>query len=505
MMDAAPKNPMRREAEHLLTLAGELAAVLPAGEAAIFQPWRDQVHGLLDNPELETLKGEQALEALSLDLRYLWLRVAHNQSARYLMSPPHSDQKVLPDKSPMGYPYDRWLKPEFLEDRLTALHPAPDGWLSEGVVLSSGMAAIHTVLQHHRAIVGELWTRPHGPVTLHWYGGYFEITRTLRMVCSAAFQARRHAQQQTLHDIVSKGAGDMVLIEPVAADINLEIFDLDAFITAWKSRSAERPCVIIVDTSLVGGTFPIHRLCTELGPNPPALVVQIRSGLKLDQEGLELGNVGLVNLYMAPGGDNQDQLHRIANSLREARTTFGTGPSHDVCAALSAPFFLSRQSLDHHASAVFANNAAFAQALSQHTGGLIKAVLHPSLVTASLVSSNDQPWAVAPYVNIRYASDDESDRNLFGRILEHEARERGPWLRAGSSFGFRAHRFELGFVRGFKFDSLRVAIGSRAGPSLNGVIQLFKDLAAYPTFAALREAYPQLAALHPVSPDDEGI
>ncbi|HEY9164275.1 MAG TPA: hypothetical protein VIN57_06660, partial [Magnetovibrio sp.] len=240
-MDALPKNPMRREAEHLIALADALTAALPAGEAAGLLAWRNQMRGWLNNPALETLQGEQALEALSLDLRYVWMRLAHAQSARYLMSPPHSDQKVLPDKSPMGYPYDRWLKPAFLEQRLNALHPAPDGWLGEAVVLSSGMAAIHTVLQHHRAIVDELWARPRGPVTLHWYGGYFEITRTLRLVCNSAFQARRHAAQETLLDIVRRGAGDMVLIEPVAADINLKVFDLDAFIAAWRERSADRP------------------------------------------------------------------------------------------------------------------------------------------------------------------------------------------------------------------------------------------------------------------------
>jgi hypothetical protein len=50
----------------------------------------------------------------------------------------------------------------------------------------------------------------------------------------------------------------------------------------------------------------------------------------------------------------------------------------------------------------------------------------------------------------------------------------------------------MGFVRGVKYSSLRVALGRRAGPSLDGIIKLFQDLAAYPDFAALSKAYDHL-------------
>lgn len=502
-MSRTPTNlSMQAEAMRLLALADALVGDLPKGHGAFLQPWRGQVRSWLTNPKLETLSGEQALDALALDLRFLWLRHAHGQSAHYLMSPPHRDKKILPNRGPLGFPYDRWLKPTFLEQRLNTLHPAPSGWLSEAVVLSSGMAAIGAFLQHHRATINELWTRPRGPVTLHWYGGYFEIARTLNLLCSSTFQARRHTRQQTLFDVVAKGLGDMILIEPVAADIDLEVFDLDGFISAWKHRNTERPCVVVVDTSLVGDAFPIQRLCTDLGPTPPAMVVQVRSGLKLDQAGLELGNAGLVNLFVPDTNANQALLPRISDSLRQARTTLGVGPSHDSCAALSAPFFLNADEFSRHAHAVFANNAAFAKALAplaKASGGLIGEVIHPSL------SENAAPsWAVAPYVNVRYASDDEGARDFLASVLEREGRERNLCFRSGSSFGFRGHRFEMGFVRGVKFDTLRVALGARSGPSLDGVIRLFQDLAAYPDFAALRRAYPQLARQHPAPGGDEG-
>jgi len=488
---------MHLEAQRLLLLGDEISAFLPQGRAEFLRPWRGKVEAWIHHPELESLTGEQALHALALELRYRWLQHTHLQSDRYMMSPPHNQRKRLPDLQAFGFPYDRWLKPTYLERRLNAERAAPQGWKAESVVFSSGMSAITTVMQHHHATGDSFWPSPRKGLALHWFGGYFELMRAMRLVCVGGFKGRLHAKQETLNQAVAQGRDDIVLIEPVAADIDLDVFDLDAFIAAWKQRDVERTCMVVVDTSLTGDAFPLHRLCTDTGPRPPALVVHLSSGLKLDQEGLELSNVGLVTLYMPDDENNASLLNRVAESLRQARTTMGASLSEDEYAALSAPFFLSAPSLHRHAQAIFANNAKFAQALAPFAkteGGLWTKIIHPSLS-----AHKDKAWAVSPFVNLRYAHDRqtfaEADkegeaRDVLRAVLEFEADKRGLVFQSGSSFGFRGHRFEMGFVRGVKYDSLRLAIGSRAGPSLDGVIQLFKDLAVYKDFAALREAYP---------------
>lgn len=489
--------PMHFEAERLLLLADEISAFLPKGRVEFLRPWRGKVLAWMDNPTLETLVGEQALHALALELRYRWLQHTHLQSDRYMMSPPHNQHKHLPDMQAFGFPYDRWLKPTYLERRLNTKRAAPVGWRGESVVFSSGMSALTTLLQHHRANGDNFWPSPRKGLALHWFGGYFEIMRALRLLCAGGFKGRLHAKQETLNQAVAQGKDNIVLIEPVAADIGLDVFDLDAFITAWKQRDTDRACMVVVDTSLTGDVFPLHRLCTDTGPKPPALVVHLSSGLKLDQEGLELSNVGLVTLYMPDDEKNATLLDRVAESLRQARTTMGASLSEDEYAALNAPFFLSATSLARHGQAVFTNNATFAQALApfvKNEGGLWTHVIHPSLA-----AHEDKAWAVSPFVNLRYAHDRQTfkdadsegeARDVLRAIFEFEADKRGLVFQSGSSFGFRGHRFEMGFVRGTKTDSLRLALGSRRGPSLDGVIQLFQDLAAYPDFTALREAYP---------------
>lgn len=505
---------MRREAEQLLALADAIDACLPEHRGLFLKPWRAKVQSVLSNPELETLQGENRLEALSLELRNLWLRYAHDNSAKLMMSPPHPEQKYLPDMTRIGYPYDRWLKPEILEQRLSDESAVPQGWSKTSVAFSSGMAAITSVLLHHRASASRYWPGVGTRLGIHWFGGYFEITRVLRLICDSTFQGRHHADQATLNAVVAKGLGDIVMIEPVAANLDLHVFDLDAFIHAWrqsittdKSDTPRRPRIIVIDSSLVADTFPVHRLCEELGakelgPDGPALVIDVRSGLKLDQQGLELSNVGLVTIYAHEharfGKTGRIDLEDIADNLRLVRTSFGASLSGDEYAALSAPFFLNPASRTSHAQAVFANNAHFAAKVNdvlRPDTGLIRSVIHPSL-KASLKANKDIPWAVSPFVNITYSGAGEgiegSDltRKFFNTVLKLEARNRELTFQSGSSFGFRAHRFEMGFVRGHKYDSLRVAIGARPGPSLDGVIDLFHHFASFDDMDALRAAYP---------------
>jgi len=495
-----PDHPCKAECEHLIAMAKRMETVFSAPSTqkgpSFLTDWLARAEALLNSLKLETVDGEQALENLALDLRRRWLNETHARSGGYMMSPPHAQAKRLANGARIHYPYDRWLKPRLLEDRLKAHRPAPEGWTARSLLFANGMAAITATVQVYRARATKLWPRSKKtPLSLHWFGGYFEITRALELMCDDHLHGRKHARQAALCQTVARGAADLLLIEPVAADIDLEVFDLDAFIDAWKHRRTKRPCTILVDASLSADTFPVERLCRELADDPPAMIVSVRSALKLDQEGLELANGGLVDLWIPDTPANQDRLEDFEYALATARTTLGVSLSQDEYAALSAPFFLDASSLTTHAGAVFANNRRLAETLAksiQPGGGLLGRVSHPCLSPDA-----EKTWAQAPYINLRYRSDGQSARAFLRAVLEYEATVRKLTFRSGSSFGFRGHRFEMGFVRGLKFNTLRVAMGARSGPSLDGVIKLFQELAAYPDFAALRKAYPHIEAQHP--------
>ncbi|MBL4748524.1 MAG: hypothetical protein JKY17_07120 [Magnetovibrio sp.] len=493
------QHPGKDECMHLIALSNRMGKVFEApstkNDPAFLDGWRKRADALLKNPNLESLEGEQLLENLSLDLRQRWLHQVYLRSASYMMSPPHRQRKLLPGDVPVSYPYDRWIKPQDLEQRLDTQSPPPENWQSETRVFSSGMSAITLFLQIFRAFGHDIFKLPPRSLQMHWFGGYFEISKALHVLCDKRFQGRKHGDQKKLCAAVTAGLADLILIEPVAANIQLDVFDMDGFVQACIDRPHGQPCVIVFDTSLVGDTFPLERFCRMLKDNPPSLVVNIRSGLKLDQQGLELSNLGLMTLWCPDFEDHRLHLKQIANNLQVSRATFGSGLSQDEYAVLSASFILDRMLFANYCQAVFDNNQRLALALdlvSKSTGSLIGQVIHPALG-----QDHDKPWAVSPYVNIHYQSDDHTDRDVLRTVLEFEIHARNLCLVLGNSFGFRGHRFEMGFVPDLKYSSLRIAMGARSGPSVDGIIALFEHLAAFKDFAALRAAYPDIATRAP--------
>ncbi len=463
--------------------------------------WRARAEALLQNPKLETVEGEQELEKLTLDLRQHWLRHAHELSSTCMLSPLHKQRIHLPVGGTVAYPYDRWVKPEFLENKLNALRPVPKGWTASSILFASGMAALTTTLQVFRNRAKRVWELSNRPLSIHWFGGYFEIDKAFRVLCDDSFYGRRHANQKDLRTAVESGVADLVLIEPIAADIDLELFDLDAFVQAWKRRPAGRPCVVVVDTSLCGAYFPMDRFCRALESASITLVAEIRSGLKLDQEGFEFSNAGLLTLWAQEVPKNLKNLKLFDRSLRLARTTLGTSLSQYEYAALSVPFFLNHQSHTQYACAVFENNRLLAQTLGEivdQNSGFLYSVNHPSLS-----ENKDKSWAVAPYVNLRYGPGDKRTQVLMGKVLEYEAHVRKLCFQSGSSFGFRGHRYEMGFVRGLENNSIRITMGARSGPSRDGIIELLQELATYSDYTALRQAYPHLDAKTPKVREDQ--
>jgi hypothetical protein len=232
-----------------------------------------------------------------------------------------------------------------------------------------------------------------------------------------------------------------------------------------------------IDSTLVGPTLPLARILDEAPALP--LVLHASSGLKLDQAGFELANVGIVSLY-APATRGAE-LDATADRLRMIRRLDGTALTIDTVALLDIPFFLDAAAFYEYCTAVFAHNAALARAVP--AGGLFANVAHPAL------DPRDLPWAQAPFVFFHLRDDDPARYAELEAFVVAAAAARGPALERGGSFGFRGHRCEaIALNDGPRRGVFKVALGERAGPSAAGIVALLVEIAGFPTVEAAREA-----------------
>lgn len=427
-----------------------------------------------------SVRTERELERLALRLRAALLARAHRYSDPHLRSPLGA-VRPLPSGALVHFNYERGAGAPALEARLGAAAPPPAGWRADHVVFSSGMAAISAVLQALRSTLRPTAQRP---LRLGTWARYYETEILLALTGSDSFISER---MSGIDEATASGRFDLLFVEPVRYDWDLTPMDVPGFVRAWRSNPGERARAIVLDTTLAGHRWPTAEFLATLAEDRPPLVVEIRSGLKLDQQGLELANLGIVSVY-GPAAGSFIPATGLGDLLRVVRSVAGAAPGMDALAALDVPFVFDPEWSRRHSEAVFRNNRLLAE--SAATGGVFQSVGHPALTTSGTVRD-------APFVLFRLAEDEPDDHAFIHALFQDTAdRVRLPMYH-GSSFGFRAHRWESIYPAGGRPGVFKMAMGSRSGPSADAALALMRRISEFPDFTALRRAHP---GVRPVAP-----
>ncbi len=460
-----PSHDLAAECDRLITLADGMPAVADR-RRAIAGAWYAQLLDLTQAPSLETPAGERALDVLVAQLRRAWMATAHEHADATYRSPAAGERKVMPSRTTIAYSYERSLEENPLEARLPAYRPVPAGWSARNLLFSSGMAALSSILQALPVMLGAR------DRSLAVAAAYFE---SLDLIALGAHGCASHVvtDEASFASACAARPPGAAFIEPIVYDPWLRPFDV---LEAARTLAAlETPPILILDSTLVGPSLPIARLLDEARSLP--LVVQASSGLKLDQAGLELANVGIVSLYAPPG--RGAELDVAADHVRRVRRLNGTALTIDTVALLDVPFFLDPASFYEYSTAVFAHNARLARAVP--AGGCFATIAHPALDARTL------PWAQAPFVFFHLRDDEAARYTELERLVVDVAAARGLALERGGSFGFRGHRCEAIVLEGAARNGVfKVALGARSGPSLEGLVTLLAEIGTYPTVEAAR-------------------
>lgn len=412
---------------------------------------------------------------LSAALRRLWLQVAHEASDPHTRSPQRDVATKTPSGAVVDYGYERDLQPRALEQRCFAYAPSPDGWTSDHLLFSSAQSGMTALL--HWATQAGFW-HPHGGADALVAGGYFETHELFDLFARDGLRWR-NAKTLDASNLASVPAS-LVLIEPMFFDEGVNVFDMKAFHSSWLSMDPSEPTLIILDTTLSGPLFSMSEFLAPLaGPRAPT-VIQIRSGLKLDQAGFELADCGIISIFA--DASSEFPAREVAQALRKIRTITGAGLTFDEMSALEAPWFLDPHHHRKYCADVFASNATLAEAVRTKRGMLFERILHPRY------TGSGAAWAQAPYCTFHLHDGTVEHYRFIERVIAYESRRRGLLFENGGSFGFRGHRYEA-VVPQRAAPFLRVAMGARPGFSAFGAAHLMRDLAGFESVRQLAARY----------------
>lgn len=421
------------------------------------------------------LELEAVIQQLTMKLRLLFMLRGQHYSNPHMKSPSSIQPKAyLPSQKRISYSYERNIQADELELRAGDFRERHEEWTSDHVMFSSGMAALSTFLQSLFAM-----TKPtsENPLRIRVWGDYFE-TRVLTDLY------RRDSVSIT--NYCNKEQGDKVdmanvyLIEPVRYNWELEVFDFSELIESLLGHQPSTLTILLLDTTLSGSSTPIYPLLDQLKTIPNIAVVQVHSCLKLDQQGLELSNAGLLSFYTCTNSPIP-KASEFCTYIRKVRTILGAGLSFEEMCLLDTPFFLNRDFFKDYCEKVYKNNEDLAS-INIGEGSIFRKIAFPS--------SSSHLQGKAPFVVFHLSEDCLDNYGLILGVLEHEANRRNLSFEMGSSFGFRNHRFEVIIPNVSEGKGLlKVAMGYREGPSKQGIISLFRELANVLDFKELRETY----------------
>ena len=439
------------ELEDLSHLARQLRVDFPQS-VAFLRKWERRCAVLARQVPARTFTAEMVLDDLATGLRKICLQIANLHAISVYCSPPDHETPQTSEEHPLDFGYERDIHPVELEKRAAASALSARGWSARHLLFSSGQSALQAILVVARRLVAS-----DKSCSLLHFGSYFETEELITLLAGAGLF--NPCQRQGAR-VEARGA-DIVIYEPIHSTPEGQVKAIDQRQRLKNACGLYAPKAIICDSTLCRQRFGYRELLEDvLGLDPAPLVIVFRSGLKLDQAGLELANVGIVTIFGKVAA-KKDAAGAFATELRQIRTLTGSGLRFEDINALSVPWFLGPKS-DGYADRVFANNARVAEHVETRSGLVLS---HPG---------RKDPEKVAPFSFLQMPGKRGAAYRQLEDIIDDEARRRGILLQRGGSFGFRGHRFQaIVPERGSPF--IRLAIGSRNDASRDKIIEMLND------------------------------
>src|SRR5262249_27818871 len=145
----------------------------------------------------------------------------------------------------------------------------------------------------------------------------------------AYFETRELVERTSrLTDKIS--AASCVIIEPIACEGPFRVHDVRETVRALAPGQ-----ILIVDETLSAPSDELFEVL-QVAAGRGLVVARLLSGLKLLQQGLELANVGILNIY----AEDEGVIDEFKRVLARCRTLTGAGLRFADALALDAPFFL---------------------------------------------------------------------------------------------------------------------------------------------------------------------
>lgn len=354
-------------------------------------------------------------------------------------------RKAWDESTPFAY--ERALPPELLEKKYLERYDTKPRFIT---LYRSGMSAIYAAF----AVIASLW-RNIDTIGLNVLAYYFE-TKTL----VAAYVDNRHYKCKEvispveLYDLLENDDGaNLFFIEMMDVNMRQEKVQVSLMRQALLNRKNKKPLILVLDNSLVFDEFDITKILESLPNN--IIIITVRSCIKLEQFGLELSNLGILELYSNNDKISYDEIKRTFSIFRSVT---GLSISYSDEKILLSNLF-KKDLIVEYCRGIKHNTRKLYMAIKDMVSLPIKEILY-------LENS--------PFFLLILDRTEQTEYEDFIQGIVNYIKGKSGEIVCGTSFGFRHTRIER-ISYSESSHSIRISPGYYWGLSCDLLIQFFND------------------------------
>ena len=398
---------------------------------------------------IEVFKNEQLLTKFNESIRLQWKSKVFEHTKSVYKSPESKNKYVTLNSHDINFSYERSLTPTSLENCIFRKSKTYDGF---SLIFNSGMSSIISTLALSAKLLDAANNKK---INCFLSVGYFETLIYLKKYFNLTnINFNDDYNNENIVD------NDLYLLEPISVDLDLMEFQMDGFISKLKIHRGNKLKILIIDTSLQGNSFDINKILNELITVPNILIINVKSSLKMDQQGWELVNSGVISVYLNP------QLLKlkeyIYTFLVEYRKLSSSSLSFEEVCLLDHQCFL-RDS--RYSNRILTNTADFFNYLEFKPNKTIKRIIYPH----SDISQLDNK---IPFLYLELHDNSEYKNQLFMKLLEQLLSNHGLTIPNRNSFGFRNITAEYFHISNSNSYVFKIAIGKLKGVTYFTLVEI---------------------------------
>lgn len=334
------------------------------------------------------------------------------------------------------YDYERTIKYRNLEEKFHSKSLYLDGFT---LFYRSGMSTITSIIN--------LILKFYKSITCVSHIGYYESVLLLN-------DCKQYISNLDFN-VCSSGVGanaEFYFIEFVKANFKFDTIDFSDILNQLPQKS-NKLVFVVFDISFLGDSFNFDEVLRLLKNYRRLIIIFFRSGLKLDQQGLELINLGILSLYLT------SDLYYIKNSLldfmQENRSR--TGLSLSLMDSFILNDIITMRDTTY-SKKILTNTSYFISQLKISELSFVSEVICANVEYANI------DYHSTPYFFIKLKDADEKDYINLCKLIKYEFLKVGLEINFRTSFGFRNISFEYVKNRNIKnSEVLKIAPGVMRG------------------------------------------